>query len=447
MLTRLIQYCIELTRNQWLRNKDLRELQDKRLAAIVKHAYENVELYRRKWDEAGVTPRDIRGVDDLVKLPHVTKKEILNEMEKGYFARGYFFEDCLRKTTSGTSGGPMSVYYDERFWDYVVAAYYRLRMAVGFKPWYKCFRIWGQPLSLSDGPSDYKRRSHYRNALGFSHFFLKRLQKTVFMEDTADEIVGQILDFKPDVLAGCPSYLRLVAEKLEENGQRLGIKLILTGGEVLDDFTRRFLEKSFSCNVFDPYWANEIGSISWECEKREGQHINADLLVLETIRAGESVSPGEIGEIVITNLMNYALPLIRYHTGDVGVLGHELCSCGRNLPILKSLEGRDVDCFTLANGQRITPKAIIHAIQGAYGVSRFQAVQQTPNKVTIELMRRGKDPDVSVSELISRCKEILGDDMEIQVTIRDRYMLRSKFRPVISKQTVKGELRWINPRN
>ena len=140
------------------------------------------------------------------------------------------------------------------------------------------------------------------------------------------------------------------------------------------------------------------------------------------------------------------MPLIRYRMGDVGILDDEQCSCGRSFPLLKSVEGRVVDCFALSNGRTVTPKLIMSTIQSTPGVSRYQAVQENERKVTIELMKKETDPEVSVSELIARCYEILGDDVEIEVFVGDRKDLRAKFRPVISKLTVRGETRWTKPR-
>jgi len=142
----------------------------------------------------------------------------------------------------------------------------------------------------------------------------------------------------------------------------------------------------------------------------------------------------------------YAMPLTRYRVGDVGIFGDGMCSCGRGLPLLKSIEGRIVDCFRLSNGRIVTPKAIMATIQGCPGVSRYQAVQQGANKITIELMKRKNDPEVSVEDLVSRCHGILGNDVEIEVFMGDRKNLKAKFRPVISKLTMSGESRWTKPR-
>lgn len=114
--------------------------------------------------------------------------------------------------------------------------------------------------------------------------------------------------------------------------------------------------------------------------------------------------------------------------------------------MLKSIEGRLADCFMLPNGRKVTPKIIMNAIQGTRRVTRYQVVQESINKITIELMRREKDAEVSIDELISRCRSVLGDDVEIEVFTGDRKNLKAKFRPVISKLALNEEPRWTRPR-
>jgi len=452
MLARFLWYCYQLSRTQWLKPPELRKLQRKRLRAILKHVYENVPLYRGKFDSVGLKPGDVKTVEDLSKLPFTTKQEIWKGIPSKSIARGYNLDDCVRVSTSGTSGGPMPVYHDKRFRDYISASLYKLRRAVGISPLDKTFRIqfWGalpKDKNKKEKPSRRKHKSRWKTTLGPAYYLLRGLQKTSYITYDANEIISDIIEYQPKVISANPSYLRLLAEAITDMGiKEFRPKVLRSSGEVLDEPTRRFLEASFGCEVFDSYWSNETGCISWECKRKEGQHINADLLALEIIRDGEPVGPGELGEIVITGFMNYAMPLIRYRVGDLGILDDELCSCGRGLPLLKSVEGRAIDCFTLPNGRKVTPKTIMTTIQGITGVSRYQAVQESLGKVTIELMRREGDLPVDVEELVARCRKVFGDNVEVEVFFGDRKGLKAKFRPVISKLTVASDPRWTKPR-
>jgi phenylacetate-CoA ligase len=268
----------------------------------------------------------------------------------------------------------------------------------------------------------------------------------VYIAYSANEVIQDILDYKPQILRAHPPYLRLVAEAMKDRGVKpVSLKALFTGGAVLDEPTRQYLESFFERDVFMNYAANEIGPISWECVKKDGMHIVSDLVIVEVVRDGEPAKPGEPGEIVVTGLINYVMPLIRYRMGDVGILAEERCSCGRGFPLLHSHEGRLVDCFALPNGRTVTPKTIMTAVQGTPGVSRYRVVQENRQKVLVELMRRSTDPKVSQDDLITRCRAVLSDDVDIEVVVRGREQLKAKFRPVISRLTVDQEPRWTEP--
>jgi len=450
MLPRVFWYYYQLSKSQWLKPPELRMLQNKRLRAILKHAHENVRICHEKFDSVGVKPDDIRTVEDLSKLPFITKEEVWSGIPDRSIAKGYE-KRAIRTTTSGTTGGPMPIYQDKKVRDYSHASKFRMDRAVGISPWDKTFRIrfMGPPEKPEAKQSRWKTLAKHWKRRGIDYYLWDRwFEKEDHITYGADKIVPDIIRYQPKLLFSNPSCLRLVAEAIADMEIRsLHPKALRSGGEVLDEATRKFLESSFGCDVYNGYGSNESGgAIAWECKRKEGLHINADLLILEVVRNGDPVGPGERGEIVITGLLNYAMPLIRYRIRDVGVLSDEQCSCGRGLPLLKSVEGREVDCFTLPNGRTVPPKVIMTAIQGTPGVSRYQAVQESRNKVAIELMKHKNDPDVSISDLKARCHKILGDDVEIEVFLGTRENLRAKFRPVISKLRVSEEPRWIKPR-
>ena len=455
LLHRVLQYCYELSRNQWLEPAKLRLLQEKRLREIIEHAYSNVPLYKEKFDAAGVKPEQIKSLVDLQKLPFTTKQEVRDGMPERSIARGFGPGNCIRASTSGTSGGSMPVFYDKRFMDYCMAAWrFRKKLAIGVKPWQKTMVITYGGLMASrrdpdqsEGMAGTKRKSLGRESLGPVVRLLRGRESLVTVGTDADEVLDQMIKYDPKFIRGTPSYLRLLAEAMADRGMEgLVDKVVRTEGEVQDEETRRYLESSFKCTVFDEYSSWDFGNGAWQCAKREGHHIDADLLIMEVVRGNESASPGEMGEIVVTNLLNFAMPLIRYRVGDLGVLDDKTCSCGRGLPLLKSIEGRRADCFALPGGQLVTPLTIMNAIQGTPGVSRYQAVQDSKNKVRIEVMRRENDPTVSNDALAARCHRVLGGDVEIEVSFTDRKNLKAKFRPVVSRLSLAEEPRWTEPR-
>lgn len=402
MIPRVLWYCYKLSRNQWLEPSELEILQEKKLKAIIRHAYENVPLYRGKFDSAGVKPDDIKTLKDIEKLPFVTKQEIRSNMPDKSTARGYETNDCVKMSTSGTTGGPMTVYCDKRCWDNeIVDWYYRTANILDYNTWDTCLTIsYATPtrdIHSNEGEirSQPKHESSGRAALGFLTPMFGRWRKNLFIAYNADEIVADVVKYQPRVIKGNTSYLRLLAEAIASKGcKEIEPKALLSWGEVLDNPNRNFLESFFGCKVYDVYGANEIGSIATECGKRSGLHVKADMVILEVLKNGKPAAAGECGEIVVTGLLNYAMPLIRYRVGDIGILGDEQCPCGRGFPLLRSVEGRIVDCLQLPNGRLVTPKTIATAVQGTPGVSRYQVVQESMNKIKIDLMSGKKDPNV-----------------------------------------------------
>ncbi len=446
MLRRVVWYCYELSRNQWLRPGELRRLQEKRLREIISHAYNAVPLYKEKFDAQGIKPEDIRSLEDLQKLPFTTKQEVRDGIPHRSIARGFDLRNCIRASTSGTSGGPMPVFYDKRFWDYCQAAWiFRKQWAIGVEPWRKVLVIeFGAPPKRDQDrtrePAEGRRLSRGRESLGPIVRLLHDRRRSIPLFDDANQVLTHMLKFDPKLVRGSPSYLRLLAEAMADRGiESLADKVVRTEGELTDGETRRYLESSFKCRVFDEYSSWDFGNGAWECTKREGYHIDADMLIMEVVRGGERISAGERGEIVVTNLLNYAMPLIRYRVGDIGVLDDKYCSCGRGLPLLKSIEGRMSDCFALPGGRLVTPRTIMTAVQGSPGVSRYQAVQETMGQFRIQLMKRKGEPDVAKEELVARCRRVLGEDAEIEVSDSGRTDFRAKFRPVISKARMAEE--------
>jgi phenylacetate-CoA ligase len=446
-------HCYELSKNQWLKPAELRRLQEKRLAALLKHSYENVPLCKRKFDSVGLKSADVRGLEDLARVPLTTKQEIRAGIPSESISQAHDLSEYLWVSTSGTSGGPMPVFYDTRFMEYSVASWhFRKYRAIGVQPWDRVMRVDYNmpepsiPAEKAKMAGESKPRSIGRTALGnTSYRLLKRRRLKVYIRHGGEDVLPDLVRFKPKLLHANPSYLRLIAESMADRGITARPEVVRTGGEVTDSSARRYLESAFGCDVFDEYSTWDFGHGAWQCKKREGYHIDADFLILEVLHEGEPVAPGERGEIVVTGLMNYAMPLIRYRVGDVGTMSDELCSCGRVFPLLKSVEGRIVDCFKLPNGMTVPPRAIMTVVQGTPGVSRYQVVQESLNRVTVALMRKETDPKVSKEELTSRLREVIGEDMEIEVFLGSRENLKAKFRPVVSKLTVEGEIRWAEP--
>jgi phenylacetate-coenzyme A ligase PaaK-like adenylate-forming protein len=205
-------------------------------------------------------------------------------------------------STSGTTGGPMPVYYDKRFWDNVVADLcYRNMKFMDCNPWDTSLTIRyatsTHNIHNNEGElrNQTKHRSRGREALGFIVPMFRRWRKTTYIAYNADEIINDVVGYKPKIIKGNTSYLKLLAEAIANKGSKgITLKALLSMSEVLDNPSRNFLESFFGCKVYDGYGANELGSIARECSRRNGLHIKADMVIVEVLRNGKPAAPGGI---------------------------------------------------------------------------------------------------------------------------------------------------------
>jgi len=323
MLKSLID-LYRLNKNQWRSSEDLAALQLDRLRTVVQHAYDKVLVYRRRFDDAGFHPDQLQGLDDLRRIPTITRRELQSLPLEDIIASGVAPAACQTLTTAGSSGMPLTVYVrpqDDRMKDMVWA---RTSLACGKR--------------LTDITVYFKYQSappQWYERLGL----WRRLTLSVL--DPAEERVRIMQQASPQVLRGNAFELLNTANAALEMGVNdIRLRAVFSMGSLLDDVARERISQAFRCDVFDFYGATELGCIAWECPEHRGLHINVDNVVVEFLDSDDRpVAPGESGRIVCTSLNFFAMPFIRYEIGDVGVLGESPCSCGRGLPLMTRLMG------------------------------------------------------------------------------------------------------------
>jgi len=321
-----------LEETQWLSPKKIQQLQIRNLRALLRHAYETVPYYRRIFKKRRLVPDDIKRIDDLVKLPVLTKADV----RKNYWnlvSRGFPKSELIPYVSGGT-GDQIKFFItkEQRSWE--LAAEFRAYGWAGYRFGDKCVVFWGSPIDLAKYERIIKRLTS----------FLERvtvLNTYVLSNDILEKYAYMLSRIKPEVVRGYASSVYMIAKyMLKSDFNDIHPKAVITSAESLLNFQRKTIEEAFGCKVFDYYGSREIGAIAAECEEHCGYHVSAENVVLEFVRDGEHVSAGETGEILLTNLRNFGMPFIRYAIGDVGKPSDDLCSCGRGLPLMSSIEGR-----------------------------------------------------------------------------------------------------------
>jgi phenylacetate-CoA ligase len=403
----LKNYILDPGRIQRLNHKQLKKYRDKAFKKIVKYSY-TVPLYHNTYKRAGIHPRDIRGIDDIVKLPFITKDDIRKNFPDGIIPVGYKKNKGHVICTGGTTGKPVSIYTD--FPTMAKSAGTILREMNFFN------LNWRESRFVHIGNFNQYRVDLITQENFQSHlksFFSMNNQLNIDVDLPMIDIINKLDGFRPDIIMAYPAiFQHLAFLKRKGYGKNIKPKLFWTGGAMLDDYTRIYVEDAFGCRLLNIYPSVEAGAdIAFEC--MEGTwHINSDFFNLEAIdEAGELVSSGERGHVVLTRLWGRGTPIIRYTGMDdwVKLSPRKECGCGLTTPVIVGgVEGRMRANIILPNGKVFPPGAfcfitpVLHKLR-TFKVKRYQIVQRKIDEIDILLVIDGDLRNVGPSvEVIAK---------------------------------------------
>ncbi|HDG97270.1 MAG TPA: phenylacetate--CoA ligase family protein [Desulfobacterales bacterium] len=372
----------ELEESQWWAPSELEELQNELLRKMIKHAYENVPYYRRVFNERGLKPADIKTKEDLPKLPFLTR-EIINEHFDELVARNFPRKEMVLHHTSGTTGQRLKGFYlpKKLRWTINYAHLYRFYRWAGFDVGERRVTIAGR--FFTNRPPYWMINWAEKQLLLSTHHLSAR---------TVDVYIERIRKFSPQAIQGHPSAIAYLARRLEELDITIPVKAVLTTGEQLYPDQREIIERRFQCKVFDAWGHGESAGMAAECEKHMGYHIASEYGIIEIIERKElsnELSDG-VGEIVATSLHNYAMPFIRYRTGDLGSLAGYNCPCGRGLPLLSKIIGRIDEIITTPEGKVVLPVAFRTSFAKLDFLEEYQFVQEKANEYRMFIVDNGR---------------------------------------------------------
>jgi len=425
MWLRKMWYLYELRRNQWLKPVELWKIQQKRLRAIVRHAYHNVEFYHRRFKNAGVSPNDIKTVEDLPKIPVTTKSEVRNAFRaKTIVDRKTDLSTCHLARTSGSSGEPLTVVYDERAEDFQKAVAVRSFLEAGGR--------FHDKWAMITSPQRMLAKKRWFQGLGF----LSPTYLSLF--DPPEHHIKVLRKLKSDVLEGYFSSIWLIARKMRENDVNdIQPRVVIGSAEVLTDKARKFINSTFGVEIYDQFGCVEVGRSAWECEEHNGYHMDIDALAMEFIKDNKQVASGEEGRLLYTSLYNYAMPLIRYDVGDLCIPTDEMCPCGRGLPLIKHIEGRTDNFVTISGGRVFSPIIWTILMRAIPGIAQYRIVQESRSEFTVQLVKDEDFSSKTISQIKNAIRKALGD-VQVKIELmeelpRDK---AGKLRSVVSKVKV-----------
>jgi phenylacetate-CoA ligase len=396
-MLKTLYYLPTFYKNQYKSLKVLKKLQEKRLKYVVNFAYRNTVLYKEKFKKAGITPADIQTLDDITKIPVTTKEEIKAGYPHESVAPGYTEQNCIVEHTSGSSGNMLKVLYNPDASERFRAIAFRDYLAQGVRPWHMFCIMGRDPVEIERATKSILYRT-----CGILEGRPER------------ELVEELRVIQPDIIGAHPSLLAAMAKVIEEKGYTLHPRLLLLGGEVAYPHVREYIEKIFCCPTRDKYGAYEMLSIAWECTC-QNMHINVDAAIVEVLRDGAPVAPGERGEIVATNLWNKAMPFIRYRLGDIGIPSDETCACGRGLPLLQEIEGKFDDFIVLPSGDIVPSTRVVPFFFIVPCIEQFKMIQDKKAHIIVRIVpQKGFTVDMEKT-LVQNIQTVLGESVDVEI--------------------------------
>ncbi|MBR6800841.1 MAG: phenylacetate--CoA ligase [Eubacteriaceae bacterium] len=407
--------------------EQIKAWQDERLVKQVKHVWDNVPYYKKKMQEAGVTPEDIKGRDDLYKLPFVTKADLREAYPYGLMGKP--LKDCVRiQSTSGTTGKRVVAFYTQHDIDLWEDCCARAIVAAGGTNEDVCQVSYGYGL-FTGGPG-LNGGSHKVGCLTIPTSSGNTERQIMFIQD-----------LQATILCCTPSYAAYLGESMKEMGltpDQIPLKAGIFGAEAWSEEMRRDIENTLGIKAYDIYGLTELSGpgVSFECEEQTGMHINEDHFIAEIIDpdTGEVLPEGATGELVFTAITKEAFPLLRYRTRDICRLTRKACSCGRTHVKMSKPMGRSDDMLII-RGVNVFPSQIETVLlNNGYAANYQIIVDRVNNTDTL---------DVQVEMTAEMFTDNLGKIDELQKKLVDdlRSMLglSAKVTLVAPKSIVRSE--------
>lgn len=401
-----LQYKRFLEATQYWEHFKLEALRNRQFRAMVSHCYENVRFYRQYMDEKNLSPNDFQAVQDISKLPILSRK-MVNENQMALTARNYNKSSIRYETTGGTTGTPTHFGRDLRNEYRVDGNNWRFWEYAGYLRGMEVALFWGNELELMksrDIREKLKLLMENTRILNFYDLTEERLIKYVKYID----------DCKPEVIRGFSTGIHLFLRYCKENNIHFRSKpkcIILTSDKIYTH-EKKEITDFFDCEVFDEYGCREFSIMAHECSAHQGLHLAEELFIFEVLdpASGQSTLEGN-GEIIVTPLFNYAMPLLRYRLGDKVTISRKRCTCGRNLKMISNIEGRIADFVITKSGKFIYGDFFAHLFYSSQGISMYQVQQYEKGKVIINVVKNKNFSEIEMERLMSKLRTMLRDDL------------------------------------
>lgn len=424
------------------RNKFLEDMQktpdqlnadiETKLSSLLLHANNNSPYYRRLWRENGHDPAKDRFPSALQNYPFMTK-DIIRDMSSELVVTNLPRSTLDADFTSGTTRARTTFYRDHACTVSRVGRQWGVLQCCNYRPGMRRALIWGVSSDLPAAGEKKNLKEWFREYAASQ----EALGCKVMGRGDMLNFHARLTKFRPAVLYGYPSAMTQFANYIDEmNLSPIQVKTIFTTAERLTPRQRSRLHEAFSGEVYNLYCTREYGCIGFECEQHNGLHIDTESVYVEIIKDGKIVPNGEGGEITITDLLNYGMPIIRSRTGDIGTLSELPCECGSAFPLLKSLDGRVFDNIYRPDGSIVAGVLLSYLFLDIPAIRATQYVQESVQNLTVYLEVTDEFNADMEANAARQLKERMGEDLTItmhRVKEIPRNPLSGKYQEVICK--------------
>lgn len=418
----------DLEQSQWFSADELATLQLERLRSLLTFCQMQSPWHRDRWVGLGLDAKQVESLEDLQRFPITTRA-----MMRDHAGEIRSTDPSLRfvsKATGGSSGTPLRFVIEKDANDRRAAATFRGYGWAGGAPGTRQSHLWGINLGNQPRWKRWKTKLHLRGL--YRHDVLNSFELS--RQNFAD-YVKRINRFRPRVLVAYTNPLYTLSKLILEQGVRVfSPQSIIVGAEKLHDFQREVIEDAFGSPVFETYGSREFTLIGAECERHAGLHLTSENVIVEVVDdEGQPTPPGHEGRLLVTDLFNTAMPFVRYEIGDRAVAGFQQCPCGRGLPLLTQVVGRQLDILVLPDGKTIPGEFFPHLIKDYAAIEQFQVIQTHPGQIEVKLVVDDQWNDGTRNTLGERIRMQVGPATQVRLVEVDQIPLTNagKLRVVI----------------
>jgi len=325
-------------------------------------------------------------------------------------------------STSGSSGNPLQLFYTKDDFSRLNMNWIRPLLAHSVKPWHRRMEI--------TGPHNISKTKNWYNYLGLWN------NQAISVFDTPQEWLDLLNSYKPDILYGYSGSLKLLAQHIKRfQLPHASPRFIFGVSDFVDQECRELVSATFQNKLVDLYGSAEGGCIAWECPECEGYHINIDTVIVEFLNSQESNPRENRGRVIITNLYSYAMPIIRYDLGDIGALSDKQSTCGRELPLMKVIEGRADSFVVLPSGNRLSPMFFFGIMKPIEGISQWRVHQDFTTNISVLVVPSKEFSSRTIPSIKERIEENIREELSVDIKVVDSIPpdRSGKVRAVISR--------------